>query len=403
MSSFGTLLRYEIKKILGRKRVWITLAVTLILCSCPIVIPLFGSYIVNGVKIDTNYHMMQVDRKNAEKLDKRWIDQELLEETMQGYAMIPREDTALYITTEEYQKYARPYYQIFNFVRANTDMTTPEALNWTADEADLHAKRLEMLEHKYDSCLLSEQEKRFWRQKESQLKWPIRFEITESYYSLFSALATMCFMIPLCLAVCLSHVFSEEHARRTDQLILCGRKGRSEVYLAKISAGVIFSAVCSLAISFAAFLLSFAIYGAGGFHAAFQLLYADYSFSLTVGQAILIMYGILVVASVLFAVFIMFFSEALHSGMAALALVSGYLILAMMVTVPERYRVLSQIWDWLPGTFVTPWNIFDLRLLSVFGKHFTAWQSVPVLYLFAIIAVVIAGLPIYRRYQISGR
>lgn len=400
MGNMGTLLRYEMKKLFGRRLVWITFAVTLAGCVCPVVVPLLGSYIVEGEKVDTHWHMLQVDRVNAEKLAGRLIDQKLLEETMQGYAMLPEGTHSM---TEEYQTYARPYYQIFNFIRANTGMNSSEALRWNADETELYSRRLEMMEQKYDSALLSEQEKEFWRQKENRLECPVRFERTEGWYSIFSTVSTLCFLLPLCLAVCLSGVFPEEHQRRTDQLILSSRKGRGRVYLAKLSAGVIFSVICSLAVSSVVFLFSFVIHGSDGFHASFRLLFAAYSFPLTAGQAILIMYGILVVAAVLFAVVIMVLSEVLHSNMAALAIISAYLILAMMVMVPEQYRFLSQLWNWLPGSFVTPWNIFDLRLLSAFGTYFTAWQSVPVLYLLAAAALAAAGLPVYRRYQVSGR
>lgn len=393
---------YELKKIFGRKLVLFTLAAALLVCICSILLPLLGSYVVNGEKVDTNYHMLQVDMEYLKKLDGRLIDGTLLKETMEAYGRIP-ENAGLYIATEEYQKYARPYSAIFNFIRGNSNMTFAQALEWDADEADLRSRRLKKMESSYDANRLSEEEKNFWRQRENQLKWPIRFEITEGWYSLFSALSTLCFILPLCLAVCLSNVFPEEHARRTDQLILCARKGRNLVYLAKVSAGVIFSLLCALTVTAVLFLISFSVYGFGGFHAAFQLIYANYSLSLSAGQAVLIMYGILILASVLFAALILFLSEAFHNGMAALAVVSAYLILSMLVVMPEDPRILGQIWDWLPGAFVTPWNIFDLRMLSVFGARFTAWQAVPVIYLLAAAGLAFAGAPIYRRYQVSGR
>lgn len=152
-----------------------------------------------------------------------------------------------------------------------------------------------------------------------------------------------------------------------------------------------------------AFLPCLIIYGTDGFHAAFQLIYARYSLPLTAGEASLIMYGILVIASVLFAVIIMEISEAAHSGVAALSVVAVYIVTAMIYSVPGKYRILAQIWDWLPGSFVVPQNIFDLRMISVFGKLFLSWQAVPVIYLIAAAGIAMAGIPIYRKYQVSGR
>lgn len=402
MNQFRILLFFELKKIFGRRLVLCTLAVTILACVCPVLMPLLGSYVVNGEKVDTNYHMMQVDRAYQEKLDGRLIDGALIKETLEAYHKIP-ENASLYIATEEYQKYARPYSAIFNFIRANSHMNYTQALEWQGDETNLYAYRLKVLEAAYDANRLSEEEKFFWRQHENRLEWPIRFEITDGWYALLTALSTLCFILPLCLAVCLSNVFPEEHTRRTDQLILCAKKGRDTAYLAKVSAGIIFSILCALTVTLILFLFSLAVYGTDGFHAAFQLLYTKYPLALTAGQAVLIMYGVLILASILFAALILFLSEAFHSGMAALSVISAYLILSMFIAIPDDLRILGQIWDWLPGAFVTPWNIFDLRLLSVFGARFTAWQAVPALYLLAAAGLALAGAPIYRRYQVSGR
>lgn len=54
--------------------------------------------------------------------------------------------------------------------------------------------------------------------------------------------------------------------------------------------------------------------------------------------------------------------------------------MAMMVVVPEWYRVLAQIWNWPPWRFLSPWNVFDQYTISILGHHFTSWQAVPIIY-----------------------
>lgn len=399
-----TLFHYELKKIFMRRIVWITLAFTLVMCTFPVVLPLCGSYVVNGEKVDTNYHKMQTDRGHMEQLKGRMIDTALLKETVRGYAMIP-EDASPYVASEEYQEYARPYSAIYYFIQENTGMGLEEIRRWDGGEEALRAMRAAKLESSYQEIFLTEGEKDFWRQKEEELEWPVRFEIAEGYYPLMNAVSTLCFFIPLCLAVCLADVFAGEHTRRTDQMILSGRKGRDAVYRAKMAAGISFAAVCTLVISTVLVFINFTfgVYGTEGFQGAFQLMYAGYSLSLTVGEAILIMYGVLLTAAALFAVLILFLSEALRSSLAALAVTAVYLILALMVRIPGHLRVLGQIWDWLPGAFVTPWEIFDLRLFPFFGKYLVAWQAVPILYLLAAAGLALAGAHVYRRYQVAGR
>ena len=56
-----------------------------------------------------------------------------------------------------------------------------------------------------------------------------------------------------------------------------------------------------------------------------------------------------------------------------------------------------------PGTFSQGENIFDIRLISMFGHCLSAWQVVPIVYILTGVAVTMAGKIIYRNYQVSGR
>lgn len=297
-------------------------------------------------------------------LEGRENNQPLLEEMSKAYGMIPPTEER-YITTEEYQKYARPYSEIFNFVRNTTHMNVSEVMQWVPDENDLYAKRRIMLEKTWKDAVLGEGEENYWLQKDAEVKTPFIYRPTEGYFVLFKAITTIGLVVLLAVAVCLSNVFVEEHNRRTDRLILCSTHGKSMVYWAKILAGVSFAISISVVFSVFAFALALGLYGTEGFNAAFQIMYAEYSYPITVGQAILIIYGILVVTTVLASVFVMLLSEMIHSSLATLAINSGMLILSMICSIPPQYRVLSQIWDWLPSGFITPWNVFDVRLLPV--------------------------------------
>lgn len=402
MNNLGTLYRYELKKLFKRKIVWITLAICLIAIGISMLAGLMGSFYVENEVVDTNYNMFLKDRAYQSALDGKEINQSLLEEMSAAYGMIPP-TAERYNTTEEYQKYARPYSEIFNFVRSTTRMTVSEALQWSPNENDLYAKRLDMLEQSWQSENLSDSEKEFWRQKEAELKIPFVYQITESYFMLLRAITTLGILVLLSIAICLAGVFADEHTRRTDQLILSSTHGKGIAYWAKILAGISYAVGISLILSTVAFGLAFAVYGTDGFTAMFQLIFVDYSYPLTAGQGVLILYGCMFVTAVIFSVFVMLLSEMLHSSIATLAITSGTLILSMICSIPPQYRVLAQIWDWLPSGFLTPWNVFDLRLLSVFGHYFTAWQAVPLIYALLSVAVAWSGKLVYQRYQVSGR
>ncbi len=400
MNNFITLYGYEMKKLVQKRIVWVSLLVCLACVSVTVLAGVLGDYVIGGEEV-SQYRLLQEEISNQMKLDGRRIDQTLLQEVWEAYGKIPLTSEA-YNTTDEYWEYAFPYSRIFNIARDMTQMKLAQALQWTPDVDELYSMRRDMLIKMWEKSGLSKGEQAYWLRRESEIETPYVFRYGDSYYILFRSIALVGLVMLFFAAVCLSTIFTEEHVKRTDEIILCSRYGR-KVYWAKILAGISLSAGASLFISVFSFVLTFCIYGAQGFEAAFQLIYIDSSCTLTAGEAVLITYGQLLFTVVLFSILIMVLSEALRNGIAALGTASGLLIMGMVVHIPQQYRILSQIWDWLPWSFLSVTNIFDTRLLAVLGKYFTAWQAVPVIYLSMSIAVSLAGKFVYRRYQVSGR
>ena len=133
------------------------------------------------------------------------------------------------------------------------------------------------------------------------------------------------------------------------------------------------------------------------------MIYAKNSDPITCGQAVLIAYGNMMFAAILTSVFVMVLSELLHSNIATLAVSTGLLIIAMIVNVPDNYRILAQIWDWLPWSFITPWNVFGQYTVPIFGHYLSPWQAVPMIYSVLSVMIAAIGKPIYQRFQVTGR
>ncbi len=404
MNNFAALYRYEWKKLWQKKLVWIMfllLAVTIGFSCCA---DLFGAYYVEGVAVDTHYHMFVTDTAYAKALSGRAIGQALLEETITAYRKIPENSGTNYSLTEEYQRYARPYSAIFNFIKNTTPMQSSEVrLNWEPNEQDLYDQRQLYLMEGMGSHRLTEGEIQFWQAQEAQIPKPLTYEYHEGYNKLLSIFQTVAVMELLFVSIALSGIFFDEHTRKTDQIILACPLGKGKLYWAKIGAGLSLSVLSAVLLSAIAFLTVFLLHGTEGFGAAFQLMYTRNSSPITCGQAIFIAYGCLVVSAAAVGIFVMVLSELLHSNMAALTMSVGMVFLSMILNIPEQYRVLSQIWDWLPWCFLGPWNVFGCYTLPVFGHYLVSWQAVPLLCLGAGIAMAFAGRACYRRYQVSGR
>ena len=402
MTHFMTLYQYELKKICSRKIVWITALLTSALMLILVLSVLFSRYYVDGVPVDTHYHMDQADREYQMRLDGRPIDQELLSEIRQGYDRLST-SVGRYTLTEEYEIYARPYSAISNYVRAVTGMTIQEFLKWRADEQDMYTKARYALEQEWRDSLLTEGEKVWWRAQAEAAERPVIFRYKEGWWELLNEMQTLGIVALVAVAVCLAGLYPEEHVKKTDQLILSSKYGRQTIYWAKFWAGVTLSAGLPILLSGVTFLAAFALYGADGFSADFRLIQTRYCYPLSVGEAVLISYGIVLIASLVTGVFVMMMSELLHNSLATLSLAVGMVILSMYVDMSEQNRVLSQMWSYLPGEYVAPWIIFSPRTVPLFGRYILSWQVVPVVYALFGVIFALVGRRQFVKYQVSGR
>lgn len=404
MNNFGILYQYECKKLLNRKIVWISFLICTIIIIFSLCVPFLGDYYIGGEFVDTNYNMYQTDKQYAEALGGREIDQELIEETIAAYRKIPDTTGKNYILTEEYQQYAPPYSEIFNFICGITGTEASEIiLSWQPDEADMYARRQIWLTSLWEELGLSEGEMDFWRAQEEKIETPYVYQEYDGYSAMISSYQTVGLFVLMLIAICLSGIFPDEHTRKTDQIILSSPLGKTRLYWAKITAGISFAAIITILFFVFTFVTTICLYGTEGFHAAFQFCYKSSSVPVTCGQAVIIAYGNMLITAIITSVFVMVLSELLHSNLATLAVSVGLLIAAMLVVVPEQYRVPAQIWDWLPWCFLAPWNVFGKYTISVSGRYLTAWQAVPMIYLVVSAAAAMLGKPLYQRFQVSGR
>jgi ABC-type transport system involved in multi-copper enzyme maturation permease subunit len=364
--------------------------------------PLVGDYYVDKVFIDTNYNMHITDQGYRKALDGRPIDQTLLEETIAAYRRVPM-DISPYSLTEEYQTYARPYSEIFNLVRVWTGLDPASAAQWEPNEDALYTAMEQTMHTHWDNNYLTDSEIAYWEKQLNSLQTPFVYQYHDGYMTILEVFLTVGFMMLLYTAIALANVFPDEHTRRTDQLVLSSPMGRKRIYWVKLAAGITVGVMGALLMTLLTWSISLYIYGAEGYDAPIQLFYSTYAGNLTLGQACLIAYGCLMVTAMLTSVLVMFLSELLHSGIAALSVTTAMIVASALVQVPPQYRLLGQLWDYLPTSFLAMWNVFDHRLISLLGIHFTSYEIVPLIYIVLGIILSLLGNRLYIRYQVSGR
>ena len=409
MNNFLTLYIYELKKILQRKIVWITMG-TLIALSVfmGIAEPLSSTYSVTTGETTvqmSGFEYLTYKKENAQTLDGQKVDDGLLEKVAEAYQRrhVLEEEGGVAITDEfvegQIQKQEQ-YEAIYNYVYYI--MQDYEAIHGI-DADTLYQTRNDNLQYEWNAQLLSEGEKEYWLEKESEIEQPYTYAYAGGWERALVEILSLNFMIFLAIAICLANVFSEEHLRKTDQLILCSKYGKRNLFYSKIAAGVTFGLGSGVVLILAALITTLCAYGAEGFDVAVQLYLPLCSWNLTMGQAALLMSLLCVIASIFYSIIAMFLSEAIKNGIAVMGIMTGSLIFTMMVEVPYRFRVLSQIYGLLPTVLTKVWQLWDDRLVKIGNVYLTNFQIAPIIYMIISILLIVWGNRIYRNYQVSGR
>ena len=422
MNNFGILYTYELKKVCMRKIVWITMSILVLTAVyMGIADPLTTAYTYadgeERVQI-SGFEFLAMEKENAEALNGQAIDDALLEEVKDAYQGIhtveySSEDgtvmgtslTLDYKDEEEETRKARSqkreqYKEIYSYVKMV--MGDYEAIN-TINEELLYQTRLGRVQDNWLEQKLTEEEKSYWTEKENTIDKPFVYGYAEGWKRILEEFLSLNIMLFLAIAICLSNIFSDEHLRKTDQLILCSRYGKKTLFFSKMAAGVTIGAVCSVLLLLPAILSTLCVYGAGGYGVAVQVYLPICSWNLTMGQAVLLMSLVYVAAGIFGSVLVMFLSEAMKNSVAVMGLMTGSVIATMLVSVPYRFRVISQIYELLPTVLLRVWQLWDDRLVSVFGVHFTNFQIAPIIYMTISAALIFYGNRIYKNYQIRGR
>lgn len=380
-----TLYKFELRKIINRKILWITGGILLMglllwgLASA--VLPQSREYSTVSL---SGLEMNRAEREAAEQIAGRKIEQKLLDEMQPAYEE--------FIVDGDYKK-TLPYLDIYNFIGTvlgtnasaeilNCDSDTFYAMLNTQLEANALAGREENIS--YNEPLFYQGYFDGWRQMASMMK----------------VLACMEIMF---IAICLSTVFTVEHTRKTDQVILCSRFGKKRLYFAKHMAGLTVGIAFTLILSLLMFGIIAFLYGFDGYDTILQFVLMR-PFNLTLGQAVMILIGLSFAGAILVSVFTMVLSELTKNSVSTIGIIAGILILTMFIMeIPANLKILSEIWYMLPSNLASLNGAFRYSMFLLGEGAMLSYQIAPIVYFAMAIIFSIIGNVVYNRYQISGR
>lgn len=405
MRQFRTLVWFEMKKVLKQKSTWITFG---ILFACQLFLSfsgLLGSTYIDGQFLETHADAIAIDRAYGEAISGRVLDLDFMNELRTASEYYQKNAPVTYYRTESYQKKYRPYEGPMSIINSfcsssiyRIESLTPERLLEARDE---------LLEDAWANYRLTLEEKRYWIKQEKKLPSVYTYQYADAYDNLtgMPGCYMCCMVVSFFIAVCMSNVFTKEHARKTDQFILCSQYGRKEIYFAKLVAGSILSLCACLILLGTVVSCSFAIYGASGFTALVQTVCTAWtSQSFTMGELFFVLVGLLLLITLLTGLIAMIVSELCRSNIASIAILIALLFGSRMIPVNKLPRTLSLLGKCLPLNLLEIYSgFFDPRLIHIFGLKLTVWQVAPILYLFLGVLLVFIGKKVYCNYQVDGR
>lgn len=383
------LYRFELKKILAQKLLWI-LAAAILLGLAVFGVATEVRPTNSGLPME---EVIALQREGSQELAGQTVDQAFLDR------LLP-----LFTDPEANTEAQLKYNDFFSWLTLILGTAHRQEILQT-DEARLYEALWHQLAPDPQAAGLTQEEIAHWtEQAQARLAQPLVYQgYHEGWQTAAHGIEVMVFLEILFLSVVLAPLFPQEHLRRTDQLILSCRFGRGKAYAAKLLAGV------TVGVGFTALLLLAylgmlgLVYGLEGANvpALFTHLFpAD----LTIGEMVGILFLAALAAAVLVSVAVMLLAELTRNAIAAMAVVLGILLLTTMIyAVPENLRGLATLWYGIPSNFLCLSGAFRYPLLTLGEAAFPTWQVTPVVWLLLALVIALAGRWVYNRYQVGGR
>lgn len=386
MNHFGTLYKFELRKIFCRRITLVVLAiVTLLMLGINI-----GEYVAGG-KIANTEEQILVGRA---------VDDTLLDEmraAIEPHMATMEDGTPMTVGIGVNDEAYAPLMEYLRRVGGNYDKA------YSMTEQKLHSTFNGVIDTALSEQYLSDREQEYWANRRAgQTDTLVYDEIQNAWGDSVTIIYSVSLLTLIAVAATLSGVFSDEISLKMDALIFASRNGKKQLVLAKFLAGITAGMIETIVLLTACIGTEFAISGAGGFHGSVQFFVGPTAMAMEIGTALIWYVGIMLVIGLLFSVMAMCLSQVCRNSIAVMAIMM-FMWLLSMVNIPDSLGLLARIWAFFPVTFLGSWTFVDYHLVWLFGKPLTIIQAAPILYIVLTIMMTVITQLNYIRYQVQGR
>ena len=374
---FGTLYKYELKKIIGNKVALITFLI------------LFAFVFMQG-EFEIRGNVEPAVLQQYKTLGGREIDDRLIGELLavsDEYGRIADE------TDIAYEDLAGWVQNVIGYGVAYKDV----------DAAGVYEARDLTIEEAHEISKLSDGEEAFWTEKESKVVKPFSYNQSLIAAGVLEGTSNLMIMMVVVIATGLASVFAMETQRKTDPMIRASLNGTGELYFAKVLAGMsyILGSVIILLGTYYAYM--YVRWGFDGMDSPVQIYLPFSQLPVTNGQLAGILVILVVLGSMFISAFALFVSNITRNALAAMAIIicTHLGLFALSTAVPVGLRTLSQGISLMPATLVSPRLVYEFRLVRL-GRYLTCYQAAPIIYIAFSAILLVLGYVLYMRHEIKN-
>lgn len=384
MKYFGTLFRYEMKKIWKQPLLWVVILLTAVFLSCIIgrdFLPsshgtTYTATDADGKEISrspSSDEAFRIKLEGGKRLAGQVMDEEFFRKARETIPL-ERDREAL----EAWFLLADPsYYQFWYYNTLEIGGTAEKYYANRQMAVDLELQQL------------SERERAYWEAMEEQVEKPFTYQPENGMQVLYTMISSggIVFFTPLLAGACLCELFAGERRTKMDALLFSSRRGRRMLCSAKILAGGLSAMIAAALVSGIVVAVYLACYGHGNWNGAIQLLIGAglswCSWPITMGQGVLILLGVNLLFALLCGGLVAAVSVFTGNGVAAMAA-------AVAMMLQSQRHVQGLLGRYLPARLINPDTFRILDLTELGGLQLNLFQSGALLY--GVIAVVLFAL-----------
>lgn len=410
---FGTLYRFELKKLVTRPYVLLLLLVMVGVTGFLNVKPLLVQEEVAYVEEDGTLVFDTVSRYEAIQLERRFSQEDAGTLLDNEAALEMRELNRSYQETA-----AIPTFILLNrfLVQDGISATFLDPLwDGTDQMADLTYKAIERWqEEQYQTQRLTQEEIQYWEEERAELTTPFTLDYAKGYSGILTLSYWLTLMALPFVFVCLCGSFSDDHVYKTWPILTSSKNGRKSLALARLAAGETVAGGTILLLFAVTAAIQFFVHGAQGANVPIQLLEVENllpgygetrlcasSRVMTAGQGVLVTVGVSLIILLFAGAAAMLLSKLFRRAIPALALPLGLILLSLIFGPSYNSRMQVQIWSYFPTRRITEEFLLDERMVSLGGVLLDSITMSFLLYGGITILLLALCLWLYQRHVVE--